>query len=76
MLNFQEVPNDLLTGKDLDYLSDIFDWNYVALKKTNTAAGVVNDEEIVSALEKACDLFDNNMASVLNILESRGATSE
>ena len=41
MLNFEEVPNDILTGKDLDYLSDIFNWNYIALKKTNTALGIV-----------------------------------
>ena len=22
------VPDDILTGKDLDYLTDIFNWNY------------------------------------------------
>ena len=37
MLNYEVVPNDILTGKDLDYLSDIFEWNYIALKKTNYA---------------------------------------
>ena len=51
MLNFEEVPNNILTGKDLDYLSDIFNWNYVALKKTNADYKLVNDEEIISAFD-------------------------
>jgi hypothetical protein len=72
MLNFMEVPNDILTGKDLDYLSDMFEWNYIAFKKTNTAIGIVNDQEIVSLLEKGVKLFETNLISVLNILESRG----
>ncbi len=29
---YAEVPNNILTGKDLDYLSDMFQWNYGALK--------------------------------------------
>ena len=76
MLNFEEVPNNILTGKDLDYLSDMFEWNYIALKKTDTACDMVDDEEIVSVLEKGCSLFDDNLNSVLNILESRGGASE
>jgi len=76
MLNFEEVPNDILTGKDLDYLSDMFEWNYIALKKTNTAVGIVSDEEIVSVLEKAVNLFDTNLNSVLTMLESRGNINE
>ena len=59
MLNYEVVPNNILTGKDLDYLSDIF-----------------NDEEIVNILDRACSLFDNNLNSTLNILESRGETGE
>lgn len=76
MLNFEEVPNNILTGKDLDYLSDIFQWNYIALKKTDTACDMVEDEEILSVLEKAGSLFDDNLTNVLNILESRGDSFE
>lgn len=76
MLNYEEVPSDLITGKDLDYLVDIFAWNIEALKKTENAGDMVDDEEIVTILEKACNLFDENLNSVLNILESRGEASE
>lgn len=76
MLNFEKVPNDLLIGKDLDYLSDMFQWNYIALKKVDNYCDLVDDEEIVSIFEKACSLFDDNLNSILNILESRGAIDE
>lgn len=76
MLDYTEVPNNILTGKDLDYLSDMFEWNYEALKSMDNACDMVNDEEIVSVLEKAVGLFDDNLNSVLNILESRGEASE
>ena len=76
MLNYEQVPNDLLTGKDLDYLSDMFQWNYIALKKSDNDCDNIDDEEIVSVFEKAVALFDDNLNSVLNILESRGGTSE
>lgn len=76
MLNYEEVPNNILTGKDLDYLSDMFQWNYIGLKKTNTAVGIVEDEEISSLLTKGINLFDDNLNEVLIILESRGNNNE
>ena len=76
MLNYEEVPRNILTGKDLDYLSDMFEWNYVALKKTDTACDMVEDEELIAVLEKSCNMFDDNLNAVLNILESRGEASE
>ncbi len=76
MLNYEEVPSDILTSKDLDYLSDMFQWNYVALKKTDNDCDMIDDEEIIAVFEKAVSLFDDNLNSVLNILESRGDVSE
>lgn len=76
MLNYEEVPSDILTSKDLDYLSDMFQWNYVALKKTDNDCDMIDDEEIIAVFEKAVGLFDDNLNSVLNILESRGDVSE
>lgn len=76
MLNYEEVPSDLITGKDLDYLVDAFAWNIEALKKANDASNVVTDKDVLDVLSKASMLFDKNLNSVLNILESRGDVSE
>lgn len=75
-MNYETVPTSILTGKDLDYLADMFEWNYLALKKTDAACDMVDDEEIVSILDKACSLFDDNLNTTLNILESRGEVNE
>lgn len=66
-INYPEVPN-IITGKDLDYLSDMYEWNSGAYKKTINAINQVNDNEIKSALEKATNMFSNNVVSVLNVL--------
>lgn len=68
---YNKVPN-IITGKDLDYLSDMFQWNYGAWKKLNIAVEMVEDFEIKNCLEKGAQLFDDNMMNVLNILEQGG----
>lgn len=68
MQNYNEVP-DIITGKDLDYLSDSFEWNISALKKINDSIPKVNDEEIKNILKKACGMFDTNLKVTLSILE-------
>ena len=31
-MNYEQVP-DIISNKDLDYLVDMFNWNYLAYKK-------------------------------------------
>ncbi len=71
MENYTEVPN-IISGKDLDYLSDMFEWNYIAMKKTNDMVNKTQDEDIKKILEKGCNLFDQNMKEVINILNNGG----
>lgn len=72
---YVEVPNNILTGKDLDYISDMFQWNYGALKKSNDYINKVNDQEIVTLLEKGSSLFDDNLNAVLNVLNEIGGSN-
>ena len=65
--NYQEVPN-IITGKDLDYLSDMFEWNTLALKQFNESILKVNDERIKKLLKKACGMFDTNLKIIISIL--------
>lgn len=73
-LNYENVP-DMISGKDLDYLVDIFNWNYNAYKSTMDRTSYANDEEVCKLLDKASNLFYNDMESILEILE-RGGCSE
>lgn len=65
---YNVVPN-IITGKDLDFLSDIFNWNYGAYKCTYNSIENITDEEIKSMLERVANLFHSNLTTVLNILE-------
>ncbi len=65
---YMEVPNDILTGKDLDYLCDMFQWNYGASKSSNDSVSSINDKEIIDIMQRAGELFDDNLNVVLDIL--------
>ena len=67
MPNYQEVPN-IITGKDLDYLSDMFEWNTLVLKQFNESIVKVNDERIKKIFKKACGMFDTNLKIIISIL--------
>ena len=71
MKNYNEVPN-IISGKDLDYLSDIFNWNYGTYKKSVNAQKNLKNEELVTIFEEASNTFYNNMNTVLNILNQGG----
>ncbi|MBQ8682058.1 MAG: hypothetical protein IJ509_04025 [Bacilli bacterium] len=68
---YNEVPN-IITGKDLDYLSDMFNWNYEGLKKMHVATCQVQDEQIKTITEKGYNLFKNNLNVILSILNEGG----
>lgn len=67
-IQYMEVPSNILTGKDLDYLSDMFEWNYGAYKKMKNSVGQVTDQEIITVIDKAASIFDQNLNTVLSIL--------
>ncbi len=67
-LNYNKVPN-IISCKDLDYLSDIYSWNYGAYKEIYNSIKNITDDEIRNVSQKAIDLFLSNMNTVLEILE-------
>lgn len=69
---YEEVPN-IISGKDLDYLSDMFNWNYGAYKQTVNAIENVEDESIKYMLETASNKFRDSMITILNILNNGGS---
>ena len=68
---YNVVPN-VISTKDLDYLSDMFNWNYEAYKSSLNAANSVTDQELKEILTKASNLFHSNMTKVLNIINNGG----
>lgn len=66
--NYEEVPA-MITGKDLDYLSDIYNWNFNLSKLANNFANEVTDIEIKELFKKVSDTHKEHAKAVINILE-------
>lgn len=71
---YESVPN-IISGKDLDYLTDIFNWNYTAYKSTINMSDEITDDDLLDVLKKCTNLFYDNMINTLDILE-RGKANE
>ena len=71
---YESVPN-IISGKDLDYLTDIFNWNYTAYKSTINMSDEITDDDLLDILKKCTNLFYDNMINTLDILE-RGKANE
>lgn len=70
--NYMEVPN-IISSKDLDYLSDMFNWNYEAYKKSVNFSNNVTDSEIKQIFDKCSNTFHGVLSSILNILNNGGS---
>ena len=67
MENYNVVPN-IITGKDLDYLSDMFNWNYSGYKEMFNSLENIKDEEVKNMISRVSDILYDNMTNILNIL--------
>ena len=71
-MNYEKVPN-IISGKDLDYLSDMFNWNYGAYKNTYNAIEQVNDNEIKAIARHEITLnLENVIENASFILKNHG----
>lgn len=59
---------DILTGKDLDYLKDMFGWNYTLYKLGVNSMNNIQDNEIVKLYKECNNFFYDNMNLVIDIL--------
>lgn len=59
---------DILTGKDLEYLKDIFGWNYTLYKFGENAINSITDNEIVKLFKECNNFFYDNMNIIIDIL--------
>lgn len=67
MQNYETVPA-VISCKDLDYLSDIYNWNFNACKLANHFVALVSDNEIKELLQQISDMHKEHVKAVINIL--------
>lgn len=69
--NFESAPA-IITGKDLNYLSDMFDWNFIAFKKTKHFINETSNMDIKNIMERCCEIFDTNMNIIMSVVNEGG----
>lgn len=69
-----QAPN-VITTKDLLYLTDIMSWNLMALKKAHFYESQCQVPEISQAMQKACEMHERHYQMVLKHLENTNQPS-
>ncbi|MDD2505421.1 MAG: spore coat protein [Bacilli bacterium] len=64
----KKIPN-MISTKDLSYISDMFNWNIVAAKKYDYYLNQCEDEECVKLLNELSDLHHQICEDLLNLIE-------
>lgn len=67
-MNTNKKAPDILTGKDLDYLKDIFGWNYTLYKLGENSIDYIKSQEIVKLFKECNNFFYDNMNTIIDIL--------
>lgn len=61
------VPQ-MISTKDLSYISDMFEWNYTAYKQINSYISNIKQPEIKELLESARNMHYNHLLYLVSIL--------
>ncbi len=60
---------DIISTKDLSYLTDMLSWNLLALKKAHFFASQCKMTEISQAIEKSCQMHQRHYQQILNHMQ-------
>ena len=64
----KSVPN-IISTKDLSYLEDMLNWNFILIKKINNYFSDIKDEDVVKSFDKAYKELMKNYNDILSTLE-------
>lgn len=62
------VPN-IISTKDLSYIEDMLNWNFVLIKKINNYIVLTKDEDVKKLLIKSSKQLEKNYNDILSVLE-------
>ena len=65
---------NMISTKDAAYIKDMFNWNFVPMKKFDDYLGNVENEDIAKKLDELAQMHFKNCNSLIELLE--GDTDE
>ena len=64
-----ELIPKMISTKDLLYLSDLFEINYLAFKEVSSYINMIQDHEIKDTLERMKNLHEDHLHYIISILK-------
>ena len=64
----KSVPN-IISTKDLSYLEDMLNWNFILIKKINNYFNDIKDEDVIKSFDEAYKELMKNYNDILSTLE-------
>lgn len=64
----KSVPN-IISTKDLSYLEDMLNWNFILIKKLNNYINEVNDSNVKRILSKTKNSLLNDYKTILEYIK-------
>ena len=65
---YKKAP-DVFTGKDLDFLKDIFGWHHTAYKVSQDALEFIEDKQVANMFMESSQIFYDHMKTVISLLK-------
>ncbi|HHT38304.1 MAG TPA: spore coat protein [Mollicutes bacterium] len=59
----------MISSKDLDYIKDMLNWNFIAAKKANHYLQHIQDEEVATLIKEVSEMHKRHYDMLLNILQ-------
>lgn len=63
----EKVPT-IISTKDLDYLNDMFEWNFNTSKLAHHFSGLASDDEVKEELDSIYNMHKEICEGIINIL--------
>jgi hypothetical protein len=62
-----KVPT-MISCKDLDYIKDMLNWNFIAVKKANHYLGHIQDNDVKTMLQEVSNMHKKHFNTLLGII--------
>lgn len=62
------VPT-MISGKDLDYIKDMLNWNFIAAKKAKHYLEHIQDEDVKTQIQKVYEMHKGHYNTLLSTLK-------
>jgi hypothetical protein len=59
----------MMTTKDLLYIDDMFNWNYIILKKLNFYKDNIQNDDILELFKELINMHQNNLNELIKLLK-------